>query len=464
MTNQTHAIHAITLGQQPSGLKDDTAFLGQRDVFSTHAIALPWIMRLRWFAFWVQLLGVVIFSYFFGFSFNIAPVLTVISLLGVTNVALRFYIHKHSVPLKHLPLYLVVFDNVLLTALFYYTGGPNNPFTVLYIVHVVMAVVALRPIWVWVVCLISLLGYGLLFFHHIPLGTPDAMAHHHHGGDQQGHANWHLWGMWLALGIAMVLTAYFIGKVLRALQDREKKLSAMKAVAQQNARLASLTTLAAGCAHELSTPLGTIAVVSKELQRALEKSQIDDQTESDLKLIGAEVQRCRAILDLMCANLATQSQKDNDIGSMTALIEMVGNCLGSDNLGVLQIKMNPNTILPALPLQPLTHLLVAIIKNGIDASNSGEKVHLSASQSNQWFIFTIQDFGSGISQEDISRIGEPFFTTKAPGKGMGLGLYLAQATVTSLGGSITFESQCDAGTTVSIMLPKMTPHNGSSDA
>ena len=164
-------------------------------------------------------------------------------------------------------------DVLLLTALLYFTGGPFNPFNFLYLVHIALAAVVLRSALhlgagrAVVRCASARCSSSRAFRTH-------AHAHAGHGGRRALHAHtdmrMHLYGMWVAFGVAAVVhRSTSCTRVTRDLARREQELAEARALAARSEQLASLATLAAGAAHELSTPLSTIAVVAKELEREL---------------------------------------------------------------------------------------------------------------------------------------------------------------------------------------------------
>ena len=187
---------------------------------------------------------------------------------------------------------VMVLDVVLLTALLHFAGGPFNPFSFLYLVEIALAAVIVRARWTWALVIVSLVGSGALF-----VGQPTMLVSH--GGD---HMELHLRGMWVAFGVAASFIVYFLLRVRRDLETREAELADAQRRVDRQERLASLATLAAGAAHELATPLGTIALAASELERHLQKVQADAASLEDVHLIRAQVDRCRSILDSMAAD------------------------------------------------------------------------------------------------------------------------------------------------------------------
>ena len=187
-------------------------------------------------------------------------------------------------------------DTLLLTGLLHATGGASNPFSVLYLVYITLAAVVLGARWTWFLAALSVGCYGLLFATHLPL---------EHACHLAPEMQLHLQGMWVAFCVAAVLTAYFVVQMSTAIERRDAEMSAMRDRAARSERLASLTTLAAGAAHELGTPLATIAVAARELERsirALPGAQAAALVE-DATLIRSEVDRCRAILNRLGAQV-----------------------------------------------------------------------------------------------------------------------------------------------------------------
>ncbi len=186
-------------------------------------------------------------------------------------------------------------DVLTLTGLLLTAGGPSNPFSVFYLVHVALAALLLAPRPAWLVAALTSLAFGSLFVLPAHTIEPHAM-HMHHGASSM-----HLQGMWLAYSLAAGFVVHFVSRVASALQAREHELFELQRSAVRHEKLASLSTLAAGAAHELGTPLGTIALVAKELERGLDAGSAAEALIPDARLIRQEVERCREILQQMAA-------------------------------------------------------------------------------------------------------------------------------------------------------------------
>jgi two-component system, sensor histidine kinase RegB len=186
-------------------------------------------------------------------------------------------------------------DVLLLTGLLSFSGGSFNPFSCLYLVHIALAAVVLSPRLTWILAAWSLGCFALLFV--IPAWLPGSG-----GAPHAEHMRLHLEGMWAAFGVAAGFIVYFVQRVTRALADREAELVAARNLTARNQRFGALATLAAGAAHELATPLSTIAVVAKEIERQLQRRPSSAETVADARLIREQVTRCQAILAQLAAD------------------------------------------------------------------------------------------------------------------------------------------------------------------
>ncbi|HEY3592427.1 MAG TPA: ATP-binding protein, partial [Polyangiaceae bacterium] len=246
---------------------------------------------------------------------------------------------------------------------------------------------------------------------------------------------------------------YFLMRITRALARRDAELQEARQLATRQEKLASLVTLAAGTAHELATPLSTIAIVAGELDRTLSDPTKLDAARADVQLIRREVQRCRAILDGM-------SMRDEELaGERPEIIELASvlRAAVSDlsNGPPIRVELHPTAAGCFLEAPPkaLTITLQNLLKNAQDASSPGQEVVLSAELDGGRLRLEVVDRGAGMAPETLHRIGEPFFTTKPPGHGMGLGVFVSRAMVERLGGKFSVNSAPDSGTRVVIDLP-----------
>jgi two-component system, sensor histidine kinase RegB len=335
-------------------------------------------------------------------------------------------------------------DIVLFTGLLYFTGGPSNPFSFLYLVQIALAAITVRAAWSWALTGLALLGSAVLFLVHSPLST---------GISHASYMELHLRGMWVAFGVAAGFIAYFLFRVRRALEQREAELNESRRAAARQDRLASLATLAAGAAHELSTPLATIAVAVKELEREQSHGLGDAETLSDIRLIREQVDRCRAILERMSSDAGESIAESLAPVTVGELMRNAVAGLASRIPVRCQIPAGATSLRMWLPHRAMAQALRGLMKNAQEASFPDGDVRVDVVARPESIVIAIEDHGPGIPRPLIDRIGEPFFTTKPPGTGMGLGVFLARAVVERLGGQVRFQSQPGRGTIAILQLP-----------
>ena len=335
-------------------------------------------------------------------------------------------------------------DFLLLTVLLALSGGPNNPFSVLYLVEVALAAVMLAPQRTWTLMAFALVCFGALF------ATPRFAWFAAHGLSHEQMMELHLRGMWVAFGFAAAFIVVFVQRVTRALSVRDAELASARQKAARRERLASLATLAAGAAHELSTPLSTIAVVAHELERQLQEAPA---AQADARLIRDEVKRCRDTLARMASDAGAPGAEGGSQEPLSCLVdEALAGLAGREQVRV-EASGNLARRVPLLPLRALGRSAQALVRNALQASPAGAEVLLRVEATAGALRLEVRDTGQGIPAEVLSRVGEPFFTTREPGDGMGLGVFLARSLSEQLGGSFSLTSQLGSGTRAVVQVP-----------
>jgi two-component system sensor histidine kinase RegB len=260
-----------------------------------------------------------------------------------------------------------------------------------------------------------------------------------------------LTGLWAGFGGSVAVIVYFITRLTGELQRREAQLAAAQQREAHSQKIDALATLAAGAAHELATPLATIAVAARELELALAAPPTNPLALGDAHLIRQQVDRCRGILDLMSAE-SSRSMQDHQAIEAEQLVRMaLADWPGADRVRI--VSLMPGTLAVEVPLDEVAQSLRAVVQNALDASAGGGTVTITLARRDEQLEIRIIDRGAGMPAEVLNRAGNPFFTTKEPGKGMGMGLFLARTVCQRLGGQLTLESKAGEGTTVVMQLP-----------
>lgn len=387
---------------------------------------LRWLVKLRWGAIGAHLGMVLLLRWTLGGDAGIYGAAALLGVVALSNSALQAWVRRPRAPVPSwvLPAVLIA-DVTTLTGLLYFTGGPMNPFTALYVVHVALAAVVCSRASAWGVALAAIVGYGALFL----------------GGGMEKHDHsrmvLHLRGMWIAFSVAAAFVTVFVSRARQALAEREAAEAALRTAVERQTRLAALATLAGGAAHELATPLSTIAVVAGELAHRLDK-EASASSHADTALILSEVRRCKTILERLSVH-AGEALGEAPVS--TALVDVVRAAL-QDVAGAetVTVQAEPDSC-ARIPARAVSTALRGILHNARQAS---DQVSVDVKAHPPQIV--VADHGAGIPADVLERIGEPFFTTRAPGSGMGLGVFLARTLAERLGGSLAYSSELGRGT------------------
>jgi two-component system sensor histidine kinase RegB len=444
---------------------------------ATGAGHVVWLVRLRWVACAGQLATIACADVLFDVRLPIAELLATVAVVAFSNALLlvgwrRHTRSSHAAPagsarpagiVERLLPGVMALDVVALTALLYLTGGPTNPFIVFYFVNLALAAVILPARWAWALLGVALLGMAGLFVAHVPLRELE---------QSRPLAGW--WaapavrlqyqGLFVALAGCASVVVYFITYVARELRRREAELRAADRQRWRGQRLEALATLAAGAAHELATPLATIAVVAKELTRHLENVRVPETVRDDVALIRGELDRCRTILDRMSASAGQAVGEEVALVGAAQLTEAILTDVRRRDRVAVSVAAEAQPLRARVPLQALAQALRGLVRNALDATDAASDgarhlaapaghVRLDVAREPGSLRFEVSDSGPGMPPDVLARAGEPFFTTKEPGRGMGLGLFLCRSVVERLGGSLELRSPPGQGVTAIVRLP-----------
>jgi len=410
-------------------------------------LALRWVVRLRYGLIAGEI--VLIAALTLGLQITL-PILAAAPAIGIqtlSNVLLGSRKRRLGSSAEHIVGSLFILDALSLTLILALSGGPANPFSLLYLVQITFSAVVLRKLWTWTIAFVSIVSFGLLFWISRPVA-----AFQQHG--ETGEYSVHLLGMWIAFTTAALLISFFVGKLSTESRKKEREILLMQKRLARNDRLASLVTLAAGAAHEIATPLSTIAVTAREMEHDAGIRLHDQRVEEDSRLIRSQVERCRLILERMGARGADpfgETPRPTDLGELLMQVR--------DRFPDQQKSIQVHSGEPmhgVIPVRAAIEALSALVKNALDASPGGEPVTLQTVRPGPDRIrFLVRDEGIGMNAEVLERVAEPFFTTKSTGQGMGLGAFLVHLFAQEVGGQLSYESLPGRGCTAILELPDM---------
>jgi len=431
-----------------------------------------WLLNLRWAAAIGQLVTILGVWLVLGIQLPVVTLLAIVAFELVSNIV---FVLWHRSMMRSgtwdewaerwdlLLMLILILDLLVLTGLFYACGGPSNPFSVFYLVHVVLGAELLVPSRGWILAGLALACYSLLFVDYLPVAAlePDLVtatkAQLVEARDLERS------GLLVALATAAAIILYFFQRMTTELRELTEELVLAQRQRADSERLEALATLAAGAAHELSSPLSTIAVVAKELEITLAKrSDLGDSGE-DARLIRSQVGRCRAILDRMAADAGESAGELLQRHRVAALIDATLDGLDQRSRFDVHIAGDAGEREVVIPLSGLAQALRGVCVNALDASPPEATIEVHVAADDGRLDLRITDRGTGMDAEVLAKAGDPFFTTKETGKGMGLGLFLARTVVERLGGGMELHSTLGAGTEVRVELPLASASDASKD-
>jgi len=337
----------------------------------------------------------------------------------------------------------LLLDVATLSGLLYLSGGSTNPFVSLYLLPLVIAATTLPPRYAWSMAAVTAICYGLLFFFSLPI----AATHSRHA---EADFHLHVIGMWVNFLLSAGLIAFFVGRMAQAIRVRDAELATQKEIALRNERIVALGTLAAGAAHELGTPLSTMAVVLNELAQ---DHADEPELSRDLVTLGQQVAICKQTITRMVAAAGEARAEGGGAQAVDAFLrETLENWrLLRPSVTLAERLSGPTPGPTILNEHTLRQAIVNLLDNAADASP--HSVELDCSWGVDHLRLEIRDCGPGLDAEAQTRVAQGFFSTKPHGQGNGIGLLLAKATFERLGGRLRLDGRSGGGIRALLELP-----------
>ncbi len=358
-----------------------------------------------------------------------------LSVTLATNALLEWWARQVRWEIGEAFFHVLLWDVLTLTFLLHWTGGLGNPFALFYLVQLTLAAVALRASAVIGLGLGTVAAFIWLWRRALPLrltdGTPVPAELLHQG-----------------FFVALVLAGGFVLSLLLSLRRRshrlQKERERLRSELDSRERFLSVAALATGFAHELGTPLGTIALAAEEL-----RTQPDAET---VAIIVREAERCQNVLQRL-------RELGQEATGLSAELCVVGRTVEAA-LGELppaqrsRVQIVLEAAEEPVACAGLREALLVLLRNALLASGDDMDVELRTEVREGRLRFVVEDRGPGFSPELLRHWGEPFHTTRPPGSGLGLGLFFVRRLAASMHGSVSIENRAEGGARVTLLLPR----------
>ena len=412
-------------------------------------VRLDTILRLRWLAVLGQLAAIFIVAHGLEFDVPAVPCLAIVGLSALLNLVLQIAFN----PMQRLePAYaaaLLALNIVELAALLFFTGGLQNPFSFLFLAPVLISATALPVRLTIALGALAIACASVLVFFYLPLPW-DA-------DEPLVLPPIYLFGVWLSILLAIGVTSLYAFQVTQEARKLSDALAATELVLTREQHLTQLDGLAAAAAHELGTPLSTIFLISRELERSV---PADSPLAGDIKTLREQAQRCRDILAKITQLSATGAPFDRM--PLSTLIEET--VAPYRDFGVtIKVRIAvAGTREPVGTRNPaILHGVGNILENAVDFARA--TVEVNAWWNTETVEIVISDDGPGFAPDILKRIGEPYLSRRrgiddaqSEHGGLGLGVFIARTLLERTGAKVSFTNRTfpDHGAVVQIAWPR----------
>jgi len=409
--------------------------------------------------------GLIIFISLYGLDIPLreVPLWAILTLLSVFNWWTWLRLSSRE-PISENELFIQLSCDVLaITAILYFTGGATNPIAWFFLLPLIIAATVLPQEYTWYMVMFTTGCYTMLMAYYQPLpdlqpfdvGLPKdhglRAIHDMHATMSRHDLDLHVFGMWFGFVFSAVMVAYFVVEMAKNLRARERSLAEAREQSLRNERVVALGTLAAGAAHEMGTPLGTMAILIGEIESECDAVE-DNELAAKMKILREQVSRCKQALSVMSATAGEIRAESGHLMPVTTYLDGVVRSWKQQLHGAKldYRKAGPEPVPEFLAEQTLTHALVNILNNAAEVSTDGLSLHV------RWdfrvVTLRILDTGPGIPPDISRQLGKEPISTKD--NGLGVGLFLAFSTIHRLGGEIEMTARDrHLGTCTRIELP-----------
>lgn len=400
------------------------------------------LVQLRWLAVGGQLVTILLVNFGLGIALPLQSMLAVLAGLVLFNLA--SLLHWRAAPnVSNSEMFVALLvDVAMLTAQLYLSGGASNPFIFLYLLQVTLGAVLLRTWAVWALVGVTVACFALLAVFGRPLSLPQDL--------ELGLASPHMQGLLVCFVLNASLVAVFIARITRNLRKRDARLSSLRQRAAEEEHIVRMGLLASGAAHELGTPLATLAVILGDW-RHMPPFTSDPELQQEIAEMQAQVLRCKAIVSgiLLSAGEA-RGESSEKTSICTFMDELATEWRSTRPVASFDYQNRVDEDLPMVSDSVLKQMICNVLDNALEASP--QQLGLRVTRDADTLILTVSDAGPGFAPAMLAQLGKPYQSSKGR-TGGGLGLFLAVNVARTLGGSITARNRPKGGAQVTITLP-----------
>jgi two-component system sensor histidine kinase RegB len=417
---------------------------------------LHWLFVLRTLLLGVEAILILISVYGLDIPLRQIPLWAILTILGMFNWITWIRLTS-SPPVSEIELFAQIGADVLaITAILYFTGGATNPMAWFFLLPLIIAATVLPHSYTWYLVIFASACYTVLIGYYQPLPEiqavtlPSDVSLITHSYMEHHDIQLHVFGMWFGFVFSAVLVAYFVVEMANTLRERERRLAEAREQALRNERVVALGTLAAGAAHEMGTPLGTMAILVHELEQEFESEEFAPLREK-MQILRSQIARCKTALSVMSASAGEARAEEGHPMAVTRYLSDIVDAWRTEKPGIeLDFRLRTPGPSPSIIAElTLTQALINILNNAAEVSPQG--VMLEVGWNVERAFIDITDRGPGIAPGLTAHIGKAPITTKE--HGLGVGLFLAFSAIERLGGSIELLPRAGGGTRTAINLP-----------
>ncbi|MFN4096537.1 MAG: ATP-binding protein [Sphingomonas sp.] len=400
------------------------------------------LTQLRWLAVGGQLVTVAVVHFALGIDLPLLQLLMSTATLAALNIASHVLIASGARFSDGALAAALLFDVGALTVQLSLSGGITNPFAALFLLHIVLGAVLLRPHYPWTIVAATLIALGILALDPTPLVLPADLP--------VDPVNLYLFGGFVCFVLIAVLLVVFIGQISRNLRTHDAALAAVRQRAAEEDHIVRMGLLASGAAHELGTPLSLLSVAIGDW-RAMPRLRDDAELQQELAEMDGAVRRCKAIVSGILMSAGEARGVAPEVTSVRRfLTEVVADYRASLLPGTLDFDDRFGADVTIVSDPALRQVIGNVIDNAIEVSPG--TVTLTALREEDALVIEIADRGTGFAPEILATFGQPYRSTKGK-PGGGLGLFLLVNVLRKLGGEASAENRLDGGARVRIVLP-----------